>query len=245
MSAAAAIQEREVTKDLGALISCQSAAAALPGRNIMHLLLVAGFALAACSEREEILPGKRIDVRVPLSESTEFVSGPEIDTVIDLKFEADLHRLRPLALPGEANYNEWTHINGTAGRRLEHLALSDGLSRIWSTSIGKGNSRKQRLVATPVFASGLIYAMDSETRVTAHSREGRLVWSRSLVPEGESAADASSGGLAFGNGILFATTGFGELHALNATYRVRATGPRNLTRRQPWRRPFPMDSSTS
>ena len=202
---------------MGALISCQFAVAAKPGRTILHLLFVSGIALAACSEQEEILPGKRIDVRVPLSESTEFVSGPEIDTVIDLQFEADLHRLRPLALPNEANYNEWTHINGTTGRRLEHLALSDQLSRAWSESIGKGNSRKQRLVASPVFAAGLVYAMDSEARVTAHSREGELIWSRSLIPDGESAADASSGGLAFGNGILFATTGFGELHALNAT----------------------------
>ncbi len=184
---------------------------------MMLALLVSGAVLMACSEREDVLPGKRIDVRVPLSESTDFVSGPEVSGVVDLQFDPDLQQLRPLAHPDARNYTEWTTTGGTTGKRLENLVLSNRLSQVWSVPIGKGNSRKQRLNASPVYAGGLIYAMDSEARVTAHSNEGELVWSQNLVPEGESATDASSGGLAFGSGILFATTGFGELLALDAT----------------------------
>ena len=190
--------------------------AARSGVARLAVLALLGLAVAGCSEREDVLPGKRIDVRVPLSKSTEFISGPEDDGVVDLVFEADGNQLRPLAIPAPRSLNSWTHVNGTMGSRVGNLALPSRISQLWSVSIGKGSDRRQRLTATPVFAGGLIFTMDAQSRVTALTTDGKTVWSRSLVPVGEGAGDASSGGLAYSDGILFATTGFGELHAMNA-----------------------------
>ena len=171
--------------------------------------------LAGCSDNEQ-LPGKRIDVRVPLSATVDYVSGPEIEEVIELRVDPEENRSAALAAPAASSHNSWTHLAGTPGRRIENLAFSSRPRQVWSVSIGKGNDRQQRITATPVFANGLVYVMDSQAKVTALSTGGKTVWSRSLVPRGERPEDASSGGLAYSNGILFATTGFGVLTAINA-----------------------------
>ena len=56
--------------------------------------------------------------------------------------------------------------------------------------------------------------MDAAGRLTAVTRDGRLAWSRSLVPEGQVPDSGPGGGMAVAGGVLFVTTGFGEVFAL-------------------------------
>ncbi len=172
--------------------------------------------LAGCSDNDDMLPGKRIDVRVPLSVTKDIVSGPEIAEVIDLQVSPDTNRPLPLAIPAASSRNSWADVTGATPNRVEHLALANRPQQIWSVPIGQGNELRHRLTATPIVAGGLIYVMDSQARASAFTTSGQQVWSRSLLPPGEDGRDGSSGGLAYGRGILFATTGYGELHALNA-----------------------------
>ncbi|MDA8585232.1 PQQ-like beta-propeller repeat protein [Rhodobacteraceae bacterium] len=171
------------------------------GLFVRHLgfSLVILAALAACGEREEIIAGERLTI--------EGIADPEI-----------VNRADPIALPPQLINANWTHVSGNNSHRIAHPALGASLSQAWSVNIGPGNGRRHRLTADPVVSDGRIYTMDSQSGVAAFStRGGTPLWARNLTPAADDPKDSSSGGLAIGGGSLFATTGFGELTAMNAT----------------------------
>ena len=153
--------------------------------------------LAACGEREVILAGERLDI--------EGIEPSEI-----------VNRAEPISLPAQITNPNWTHVSGNNTHRIAHPALGRNLSQVWSANIGAGNGRKHRLTADPVIANGRIYALDSQSGVVALSTGGAALWTRNLTPASDDPDESSGGGLAFGDGSLFVTTGFGELTALNA-----------------------------
>lgn len=169
-------------------------------------LLMAATALTACSRKEEILPGERLDVRAPLSEASIPVEGYAPGTPANTS--------APVALPA-ARSAEWSQRAGTPEHLPGNAALT-GLTRVWAVNIGEGNDRKHRIAADPVVAGGLIYTLDAQSRVAATATNGGAVWSADLTRANDRAADASGGGLAVGGGRVFATTGAGELVAMDA-----------------------------
>ncbi|NHX28367.1 PQQ-binding-like beta-propeller repeat protein, partial [Escherichia coli] len=98
---------------------------------------------------------------------------------------------------------------------LNHAYAGDG-ALIWSADIGEGNSRRFRIASDPVVAAGRVYTIDAQNRVMAHSLDGAALWSTDLVPATDAAKDANGGALAFGDGQVFVTSGFGHLSALDA-----------------------------
>lgn len=171
-------------------------------------LLAATALLAACAEKEVILPGERIDVRAPLLGDASAEAGAAPLT-------AAANRALPLALPAAQVNADWTHRNGSPRHALSHPALSAQPARIWSANIGQGAGRKHRITADPVVAGGRIFTLDSRARVTATATSGATLWQADLTPPADRADDASGGGIAFGEGRVFVTTGFGELVALD------------------------------
>lgn len=174
----------------------------------MRAALLAGLAgalvmLSGCGEREVILPGERLDPRA-LATAGKEVEGQTAATSV------------ALSLPAARANAEWAQRGGNARHDGGHVALGAGLSRIWSAAVGQGDDRRHRITADPVVGGGMVFAMDSQARVTALTPGGQAVWSADLTPPGESSASASGGGLAYAGGQLFATTGFGELVALEA-----------------------------
>lgn len=152
--------------------------------------------LASCTEPELILPGPREDL-VPLAEDV-VDSAPAI------------------SLPSQQNNASWTHRIGTQKYRIANAALSTKPVKIWSASIGKSESRKTRITADPVVADNRIFTVDSESTVSATSLSGQPLWSRDLTPLFDKPDHASTGGLAYADGRLFVTSGFGSIRALDA-----------------------------
>ncbi|MCG6902043.1 MAG: PQQ-like beta-propeller repeat protein [Rhodobacter sp.] len=171
------------------------------------LIVLAVFAvLAACSDKEVILEGKRLAVRAPLFDDTaELTPQEEPQAPVSAAFEA--------AAP--ATNASWTHTAGNATHLPGHPAVSSAPKLIWTAGIGTGNTRKHRITADPVIADGRVFTMDSRSHVTAVSSGGARLWSVDLTPPEERNDDASGGGLAIAGDKLFATTGFGEVVALN------------------------------
>lgn len=169
--------------------------------------LSALLALGACGDEELVLDGERYDIRAPLpgSEGATGVSGETVNLVQDFR------------APKQVNHASWTHRGGSVSHRVAHPALSTSLTQVWAANIGKGNSRKARITADPVVANGRIFTMDSASQVVATGSDGATLWSRPLTPSTDKDGDATGGGLAFADGTIFATTGFGELFALDAT----------------------------
>lgn len=167
-----------------------------PRRIVACLAIVA--ALAGCREPEAILPGERIDV----------VTGEPVQTVIE-------PRQVPFQAPAQRANADWTHRAGTPAHDLVNPALGQVSTRLWSVQIGQGDTRRQRLSAQPVVAGGRIFTLDSQARVSAVSTSGAILWSVDTSPTRDRADEASGGGLAYGEGRLYVTLGFGEIVALD------------------------------
>jgi outer membrane protein assembly factor BamB len=156
--------------------------------------------LAACSQDEDPLPGRRVDIRAP-TDGTTAAAAPR-----SVAFSAP-------PVVGNAN---WTHRAGSAGKTPIHPALRASPELAWSVGIGEGDDRKHRITADPVVANGRIFTLDSRATVSAVSTQGQLLWSSDLTPASEQQGDASGGGLATDGARVFATTAFGRLAALDA-----------------------------
>lgn len=181
----------------------------LSGTKTLTGLLALGL-LTACGPREEILPGERLDIRAlstfeqpPVDEDGNEIFVPEEAAPV----------LTALSLPTATTNADWTHRNGGPGHFMAHPQLAAAPERIWSANVGSGNSRKHAITSDPVVADGRVFAMDSRLTVKGFSTDGTSLWSRNLTPEQE--RTGSGGGLALGAGQLFATTGFGDVVALD------------------------------
>jgi outer membrane protein assembly factor BamB len=166
--------------------------------------------LAACGQREVILSGERFPVRADLEASVPVEGQPAPTAPADPENQS-------LAISlGPQTGGDWTHRAGNARHLMPHAALSATPQRVWSANIGSGSSRKNRISAAPVVADGRVFTIDAGTAVTATSTGGGTLWSADLTASFDKGGGQSAGGLATAGGRVFATTGYGELVALDA-----------------------------
>ena len=171
---------------------------------------VAVLLLAACAQKDTILEGERFAPRAVLDAAAQ-VEGeaPLVDTTGQVR-----NRAEPVNLPAVQTNADWTQRAGNARHLSPHGSLSATPQLVWSVKVGAGNDRRDRITASPVVAGGRVFVIDSRSMVTAVSTGGAVLWTASLVPDFDTSA-LSGGGLAFGDGRLFATTAFGEIVALD------------------------------
>ena len=161
--------------------------------------------LAGCADKEVILEGERLPIRPTVSASA-----------ADPASLGDRSVALPFAMPAAVSATSWTHTAGGPAHSAVHASLAAVPQLAWTSSVGQGNSRRHRITADPIVADGKIFTLDSRSRVTATSTAGAALWSRDLTPPEERQDDASGGGVAFSDGKVFATTGFGEVIAMDA-----------------------------
>ncbi|MEM8850816.1 MAG: PQQ-binding-like beta-propeller repeat protein [Pseudomonadota bacterium] len=173
-------------------------------RSILTILATA-MVLTACAEEEIILPGERLPIR-PESDGSVLASATAPASAETLQ----------IALPAPRRLAAWPLRVGNAANNPDHATLSAAPQRVWTANIGAGDSRRLRITADPVSDGQAIYTMDAQSGVVATGLSGARIWSRSLVPSFERDSEASGGGLAVAGGLVFGSTGYGELHALDA-----------------------------
>jgi len=166
--------------------------------------------LAACGDKEVILSGERFPVRADLEASMP-VEGKPAPTAP----AAPENQSVPISL-GAQTGGDWTHRAGNARHLMPHAALSATPQLAWAARIGAGSSRKNRISAAPVVADSRIFTIDAGTTVTATGTNGATLWSTDLTASFDKGGGLSAGGLATSGGRVFATTGYGELVALDA-----------------------------
>lgn len=150
--------------------------------------------LAACGETDTFLPGKR----EPVGQA-----------------QAQVGKARALRLGAAKTVADWPQRRGSATRSAGHGVVT-GLTPAFAVSIGEGSDRRHRITADPVVADGRVFTMDSQALVSAHSTSGAPLWTRSLVPLLEQQGQGGASGLAAAGGVIYATSGYGELSALDA-----------------------------
>ncbi|THH39176.1 quinoprotein [Aliishimia ponticola] len=166
-------------------------------------VLLSALVLTGCEEPDRVLPGLREDLRDVLEDPEPVVAQQDTS--------------QPISLGATSANANWAQFWGAPANRTAHPALSAAPQLVWSADIGQGNARRQRITADPVVADGRIYTLDAGARVTATSTSGGTLWTRDLTPPNDGADEATGGGLAYANGRLYVTIGFGLLAALNGT----------------------------
>ena len=167
----------------------------------MLIALVCLGMVGACSQKETKLPGERISV---------------------LSFESQLQadvRLADVAvsLPPPTVNASWPQLNGSADNVMGHLAYGGELSLVWKKSVGAGSSDEKILIARPIIADDKIFTLDADLTLQAMTMAGGdLLWKRVLVEDTYDADEVFGGGLAFEDGVIFATTGLGDVMAIRA-----------------------------
>ena len=168
--------------------------------------LIAALTLAACAEREVVLSGQREPIR-PEDAPAATETGPRL-----------------FAAPPQTARADCPMIGCGPEHDAGHAALSAAPRLAWRTAFGAANDRRRVITAAPVISGGRVFVQDALTGVSALSTGGALLWRTELTPAADAPGQASGGGLAVDGGTLFATTGYGELHALDP-----ATGARRWT----------------
>lgn len=125
-----------------------------------------------------------------------------------------------VVLPRPHLNKSWTQSGGNSVHRMEHLETGNKLKGFWESNFGTGNSRRDYLIAEPVIAYKVVFAIDADATVSAYRLEdGERIWKRRLKPllkEDKSTA-LKGAGLAEYNKKIYATTGFGGVFALDMT----------------------------
>jgi len=101
--------------------------------------------------------------------------------------------------------------------KVEHLSAGSEFKVDWKRSIGKGAQTGLLLTAQPVSDGSTIFTMDAQARVSATSITGKALWAKDLNPKIKRDKLAFGGGLALRGQILYVTTGYRSLNALDAT----------------------------
>lgn len=176
---------------------------------LLSLALLAVMSVSACSsfsdwdpfdKKEKPLEGERIAVLSNERSLRADVAPGEADVV----------------LPAPSDNQNWPMAGGYANHAMHHISVRDNIDEVWSNDIGSGADDELRFVSSPIVADGVVFAMDTESQVTAYNLEtGDSVWNADLEPE-EDDEGHIGGGLAFERGRLFVATGFGVVFALDA-----------------------------
>ncbi len=147
------------------------------------------------------LPGKRIAVM-----------QPQRTLAPDAAIRAD-----QILLPTPVPNPDWPQAGGAADHVLQNVQLGPSPRPIWQADIGHGVASDRPWLPPPVAAEGKLFTLDSENRVRAFdAANGRRIWDVDLTEDTED-DDALSGGIAYADGRIIATTGFGQVIALQST----------------------------
>jgi outer membrane protein assembly factor BamB len=170
------------------------------------LLLGGAAMLASCgiiggkthSSKKTPVVGKRTSIL-----STE--QGVEIDPAV-----ADV----AVTLPEPFENAEWTQPGGGPSKAMGHLALGDSPKAAWTVSI-QGSTPQARLASSPVIVDGKLYVIDADARVVAlNAVTGAKLWQTALPADGNGRS-LFGGGVSVVGDRLFASTGVGDVFALN------------------------------
>ncbi len=172
-------------------------------KNTVTCILAAG--LAGCglfSKDKPVVEGERISV---LSN----------ETIVRPDYARDAVKI---SLPTPHRNNEWSQSGGSASHLTGHLESGSQLQSFWQSGFGEGSSKRDFLISTPVIAHKVVFAVDAEGLVSAKRLDsGETIWERKVKPVNKSDRNVAlkGAGIAVANNLVYVTTGFGGVYALD------------------------------
>ena len=133
-------------------------------------------------------------------------------------------------LPAAATNIAWPQPGGNAAKSPGHVELGQTIARAWTASVA-GASPRARLAASPVISDGRLYVVDTEARVSAFdATSGAQIWSTAIEVDDDGRPSRYGGGVSAADNMVFATSGVGDVVALQADtgallWKKRPAGP--------------------
>ena len=122
-----------------------------------------------------------------------------------------------ILLPSSVANSDWPQAGGSADHVLQNVQFGASPTLVWRADIGKGIAHDRPWLPPPIVAEGKLFTVDSENQLRAFdAANGQRLWSVDLTEDVDD-DDALSGGIAYADGRVIATTGFGQVIALQAT----------------------------
>jgi len=185
----------------------------------MAALPLLALSLAACAGGDKRPKTPTVGNRTPILSriQTEVVADPELAGV-------------SVVLPPAQVNTQYAQGGGNAAKANGHLAFTAAPQRAWTISI-PGTSKKRRLAASPVVGNGLLYVVDTDGVVHAFdATTGAARWQHRIEVASDLQMVTFGGGVSFAGDRVYATSGAGDVVALNAAdgkqiWRVKPGGP--------------------
>ena len=145
------------------------------------------------------------------------LAGTRLDVLkVNRGLVVDNPRNERVALPAPVARASWPQAGGLPSHEMGHAAVAEQLAEAWNADIGRGGGYRRKITSQPAIADGRVYTMDSNALVSAFDvATGNRVWRFDTTPEDDRGTNVG-GGVAFDAGVLYATTGRGEVLALDA-----------------------------
>ena len=148
--------------------------------------------------RKDPLPGKRESVR-------ENPQGFAVDDTAP-----------GVSVPAAAQNAAWPQAGGVPAHGMGNPAAAASLTRAWTAPLGEGGGYRRKILAQPVVAGGMVFAMDSDAVVSAHAMTtGARLW-RTVTVDRKIDSTNIGGGLSWDSGTVYAVNGESEILALDA-----------------------------
>ncbi|KAF0176552.1 MAG: PQQ-binding-like beta-propeller repeat protein [Hyphomonadaceae bacterium] len=179
------------------------------------VMIAAAAALSACSTAAKVWP---FGDDKPAEQT-----APQDGRISILSFEQKLEADTALAgrtpfVPTPVDVEAWPQPGGPADNAPAHATMAGDFSIVARRDVGAGSSSNARISSPPVIADGKVFVFDADQRVSAFPvNGGGRIWSRDLSPRRGRDKDALGGGVAFADGKIYVTSGFGFAAALDAT----------------------------
>jgi outer membrane protein assembly factor BamB len=201
----------------------------ISSRAVLVVIALAAMSLTACETVEGLLPERKVKTTI---------QGERVPVMAledTLRADAQLAD-SPVQLPPPYANTDWPQPGGYADNVMHHLEAAGPLNVVWTQGAGKGSDDDSRLSGPPIVADGKVYVLDAASRVTAFdAKTGQAIWTTTLsANEGESnfwsdvtmgaaghdttvsPEKGQGGGVAYEDGKVYVTSGFGFVKALDA-----------------------------
>lgn len=123
-----------------------------------------------------------------------------------------------IVLPAPVINTNWSQSGGNSIHMMQHLMTPVKLKENWDSSFGDGDSKRDFMIAAPVAANKVVFAIDANAIVSAFRLDnGKKIWKRRLKPliKDDISTSIKGAGIAVFDKKVFATTGFGGVFALD------------------------------
>ncbi len=182
------------------------------------VVVLTGLILSSCSTVNDLVPDAVSDLLPGKAEKAPLVGErravlKNASNSLGVDAEASTS---PFIIPQAYVNTNWAQPGGVPSNAVEHPALGAQPKRLWRTNAGSGSSSSGRLTASPIVVGNFIFVLDTRATVRAFSAtNGGALWSVALTPKDEEDDEGFGGGVAAGDGKVFAVTGFGSVVALD------------------------------